>query len=140
MKGFMARVLVVALVGSVAILPLGCKSEQSAEEKTSGEPTTSIRAADLGADYKGNPLAADEKYKSKVLRVDGTIEAIGKDDSDTLYVTLSTYLLDWDLKCTFSDDQIDELTKLRKDQWVTLRGICEGHKANTVLLRGCLVD
>lgn len=111
----------------------GVKSES---EVASASPDEWVTAARLFADYEANEVAADEKYKGKVLVVTGTIEDIGKDFVDTMYVTLRTDNGIMSVQCRFDDEHKFQLANTTKGQQVTLKGKCDG-KFGNVLLSDC---
>lgn len=114
-------------------------SEKSVEQDTSNAaPAARVSARQLFADYDANEVAADDKYKDKVLVVSGTISDIGKDIVDTMYVTLETDGF-MNVQCMFADEHKSQLASASKGQSVNIKGKCEGKMGN-VLLRGCCFD
>ena len=108
------------------------------QSQSGSEPSVAVRvtATQLFADYEANEVSADEKYKGKALLVSGTIESIGKDLFDTMYVSLKTDNPFLNVKCMFSDEHKSQLANAAKGQRVTIKGKCDG-KLGNVLLRGC---
>ena len=51
-------------------------------------PVLSVNSKTLYKDYSNNEIAADDKYKGKIIQVTGTIRDIGNDIMDDAYVTL----------------------------------------------------
>jgi len=97
------------------LLAIGCTdTEESIKTDTSSgnqsqsgsEPSVAVRvtATQLFADYEANEVSADEKDKGKAVLVSGTIENIGKDLLDTLYVTLKTDNPIIGVQCACSDE------------------------------------
>jgi len=76
------------------------------------------------------------QYKGKVLQVSGTVGDIGKDITDSMYVTLESGNMIMSVQCFFSDSHSDELASMRKGQHAEIRGKCDG-KFGNVILRGC---
>ena len=121
-------------------------SAQSSPGTLGANPATSteaivVTAPKLFAAYDANEVAADEIYKGKTLRVSGTIDAVGKDILDAMYVTLSSgrqYSIT-NVQCMFSDDHKNALAGLKKGQSVTLLGTCNG-KFGNVLLKDCRIE
>ena len=98
-----------------------------------------VSAIKLFSDYKNNEVSADEKYKGKFIDVSGQIGTIGKDITDTPYVTLSAdqYGID-SVQCMFSQSDVSELSNLSKGQQITLQGEVSGKMMN-VLVSGCQI-
>jgi len=108
------------------------------ESQSGSEPSVAVRvtATQLFADYEANEVSADEKYKGEALLVSGTIENIGKDLFDTMYVSLKTDNAFINVKCMFSDEHKSQLANAAKGQRVTIKGKCDG-KVIDITLRGC---
>jgi hypothetical protein len=144
-----ADILVLGIVGAIVDKqkPQSGGSQDSSQTSTvitspaatTGTPAPiSVTATTLYHDYEGNEVAADEKYKGKTLAVSGTVDSIGKDISDTMYVTLSSgkqYSIT-SVQCIFGDEHKSALARLSKGQKVTVKGRCDG-KFGNVLLRDC---
>jgi hypothetical protein len=99
-------------------------------------PDLSVSAAELYTDYKANEVAADQRYKDRVIEVTGRVDNIGKDIMDTMYVTLDTGEMIGSIQCMFGTEHANSLAGLSKGQSVTIQGKCAGKMMN-VLLQGC---
>lgn len=114
-------------------------NNQLSQNKTSQQETyTRVTAADLTAEYKANQVAADEKYKNKIIEISGTIDSIGKDILDDPYVTLGGSDIITKVQCMFDKSNKSQLTSLSKDTKIVLRGKVSGQLMN-VLVRGCSI-
>ncbi len=95
------------------------------------KPTTiKITAPELCSAYRANEVAADIKYKGKIIKVTGVIDSIGRDAFRTAYFTLTSggkYGLKtvW---CTFNLKDEPQLAQLTRGQKVTVQGKCEGEQ------------
>lgn len=127
--------LVVALILSVAS---GKEDKEVEKEVSKASAVATLSAADLHSEYQANEVAADEKYKGKVVVITGTVDSIGKDIADTPYVTLSAGQFEH-VQCMFSKDRAGELAKVSKGQQARLKGKVQG-KMMFVILRGCMFD
>ncbi len=97
-----------------------------------------VTAAELIRAYKANEVSADERYKDVPLAVSGTVDSIGKDILDNMYVTLKgdeKYEFT-SVQCIFSDEHKSALSSLTKGDHVRVVGICKG-KLGNILLREC---
>jgi hypothetical protein len=127
-------------------LVLGCSAPPSKQQTISQPAATnnssptpveviSVTAPQLVADYKANEVAADEKYKNRLLAVTGKIDRIGKDIMDDMYVTLESgerYGI-ISVQSFFDVSHKDRLTQLRKGQQVTITGTCDGKFGNVLI-------
>ena len=115
----------------------GKSSNEAASRKVQAEtPAANVSAAQLFADYKANEIAADEKYKGKTLAVSGTVENIGKDITDDMYITLKTSDFIMSVQAYFPDELKSRLASMQKGAAVTVKCRCDG-KFGNVLLKGC---
>ena len=99
-------------------------------------PVLSVNSKTLYKDYSNNEIAADDKYKGKIIQVTGTIRDIGNDIMDDAYVTLIGDEFFGDIQCFFSDKS--NLVDVKKGQRITVVGYCDGLFLN-VLLKNCIV-
>lgn len=97
-----------------------------------------VESSQIINDYKDNGVAADAKYKNKLVEVSGVVDTIDKDILDTPYITLESYqyaIVDR-IQCMFSKSAIAQLSAVSKGQQITLRGRVEG-KLGNVIIREC---
>ncbi len=100
------------------------------------EPVLSVNSKTLYKDYSNNEIAADDKYKGKIIQVNGTIRDIGNDIMDDAYVTLIGDEFFGDIQCYFNDKS--NVVDLKKGQRITVVGYCDGLFIN-VLLKNCIL-
>ncbi|PRZ56138.1 OB-fold protein [Paraburkholderia fungorum] len=87
-------------------------------------PTIDISANQLFAEYKGNEVLADTKYKGRRLAVNGIVTEIGKDFSGDPYVNLATGQMYENVRGNFQKSAISRLSELHRGDSVTLT--CDG--------------
>jgi uncharacterized protein (DUF1330 family) len=122
------------------ILALGSQGEKSIQKDVATQaPTIRISARQLYADYEANEVAADQKYKGAILEVLGTVDTIGKDITNTIFVALKGDQYFGVVECMFSDEYAGAAARLKKGQTVTIKGRCEGKMINIIILRGCVL-
>ena len=127
--------LVVVIFSIIAI----ASTEETIEVDIAGKsPEVTVSAYEIYQAYEANEVAADLKYKEKVIQVSGVVESIGTDFMDTIYVSLSVgdeYEIS-SVQCFFADSHKADAASLSKGQRVTIKGLGDGYLMN-VLLRGC---
>jgi hypothetical protein len=132
--------LAVTVLGSALFLFLGLGSvdddEQVEQDISTMQPAYELTAYQLYKAYEDNEVAADQKYKDKVLVVTGYVDDIGKDIMDDIYVTLKTGQYFGSIQCFFSDAHENRAAELKKGQKLKLKGKCAGKMMN-VLVKGC---
>ena len=99
-------------------------------------PVLMVNSKTLYKAYSNNEIAADEKYKGKIIQVSGIIRDIGKDLMDDAYITLIGDDFFGDIQCFFPNKS--DLIYLKKGQRVSVVGYCDGLFLN-VLLKNCIV-
>jgi len=99
-------------------------------------PVLTVNSKNLYNDYNNNEIAADDKYKGKIIQVKGTIRDIGNDIMDEAYVTLVGDEFFGDVQCFFSDKSY--LVDVKKGQNINVVGYCDGLFMN-VIMRNCII-
>ena len=124
------------------LIALRCEDTSETSEVDVGSKPTDVKitAVKLFKDYESNEVAADEKYKNKILEVTGTIEDISV-VLGQIFIDLKTgeYELT-SIHCSFSDTHKSKIAKLRKGQSVTVKGRCTGMLLNLgITLEKCVI-
>ena len=99
-------------------------------------PVLTVNSKNLYNDYNNNEIAADDKYKGKIIQVKGTIRDIGNDIMDEAYVTLVGDEFFGDVQCFFSDKSY--LVDVKKGQNINVVGYCDGLFIN-VIMKNCII-
>ena len=95
-----------------------------------------INAVDLFEAFNTNEVAADELYNGKKLLVVGVVNNIGKDVTNTPYLSLEIGYLK-SINCYFSEKNKKELSKLNKGDRVQIIGKCSGLSLTSVIIKKC---
>lgn len=98
-----------------------------------------ITAEVLTDEYSANQLAADEKYKGKILDVRGTVSDIDKTMFGTPYVTFETSNLIEGTMCNFTTNDTPLLAQISKGDIVTIQGTCSGKSGPEVMINNCSI-
>ena len=110
--------------------------EQSPKVTPDSNPSVIITASKLYKEYNSNEIAADEKYKGKIIEVTGVIRDIGNDIMDNAYITLVGNEYFGDIQCYFNEKSV--VAKLSKGKRITVIGSCSGLMMN-VQINNCIV-
>ena len=136
------RLLVGATAGCVSLMAAACGEQVNSEAEravASRRVDYRLSADDLGREYRENEIAADLRYKGKVVEVTGTVGTIGK-GLDSLYFVLKTSTGHADVQCVFTRSHEAKAALLREGRTVTVRGLCDGMTLLSVFLKGCTWD
>jgi hypothetical protein len=128
----------VVLLGLMVLLALGSGKtpEQESKSVKSESPAIEVAAPKLFADYNANEIAADDKYKGRVLVVSGTVEDLGKDIMDQMYLTLKTDDVIKSVQAFFAAEHKSRLASMKKGDSVRVKCRCDG-KFGNVILKDC---
>ena len=110
--------------------------EQSPIVTSDSNPSVTISASKLYKEYNENEIAADEKYKGKIIEITGVIRDIGNDIMDNAYITLVGNEYFGDIQCYFNEKSV--VAKLSKGKKITVIGSCSGLMIN-VQINNCIV-
>ena len=130
------------IVGLLAFLGLSCQTQEDVEEEVRRAPSwgcVEVSAAQICRVYEENELAADASYENRIFCVYGTIEDIGKDILDQIYITLKGERM-IDVQCFFSNAHMSKIASLRKGQTTKVKGKCKGLSLGSVLFEGCVLE
>jgi len=130
----------VGLLSLLALLAIGSTdTEQETKAVRNQVPAYDVTANALAAEYEANEVAADTKYKGKVVYVYGVIRDIGKDVLGAPYIVIGGEGFLDGVQCTFSESQTSAIAKLWKGQQVRVQGEVSGKMGN-VLVRKCSIE
>lgn len=110
--------------------PKDRRPAESQDEKrvtVAPEQPTLVKAEDLLATYKTNSIAADQKYRGKVIGVGGQIHSFGRSGNDP-YILIAGIPAEPGryVRCKFRKGQENRLVNLKKDGLIVAIGTCKG--------------
>lgn len=133
----------VACAALVALAVVGCQKQAPPPPPPPAKPDASVKAGDLLQEYAANSVAADAKYKDKILQVTGKFASAtkapllgysvqlvpeGGGEVDTAVVM-----------CFIGEAAKDDVAKMQPGQTVTMQGRCDGGTLGQVKLAKCTV-
>lgn len=144
--------LVLSLSFTACAVACSAAQQQAAREAGLARPATPVTTAaqepapayeppmvgkvdKLLYDYKGNEVAADAKYKGKIVEISGVVEDIKKDMMDNVYVTVGTGAR-FELpiaQCFLVKSEVDKAAALSKGDRITIRGRVSGLMMNVLI-------
>lgn len=139
------------LILSIALFSLQGEHEAKKTDSTSSysaaqttapsETATPVAIGQLLGDYRNNEVAADNRYKGKLVKLSGLVGDIKKDITNSLYVTLGTgSQFEIPMVQAFFDDGMNQqLGQLKKGQKLTISCRVKGLMMN-VLLEDCEIN
>lgn len=135
------QLLSLLMVITVGIFATGSTEDTDAatEEVKSTKPVASVTADELYTIFEQNEVAAEHKYKGKVIKIRGKIQDISSNAlTDEPGVMIGSKGFPASVHCDFSKSQIDSIIELRKGQNITVKGKVE-MKMGYVMVNGCII-
>lgn len=103
-------------------------------------PGIAVTAAALETTFNTNAVAADVKYKDKVLEVTGKVVRVVQDDARKVYtLELATDEPTKTVSCDFTEQTKYPLASVERGKQVTVRGRCVGRDNEFVKVKDCVV-
>ena len=140
----MTRLVSCVLVLALSLTSLGCKSKPAPGPAAPSGPDVKVKADDLLKEYAANAIAADAKYKGKVVQVTGKFSSAQKmvivgyvvqvvgDEAGELNSSF--------IQCTLQEGADADLAKFQAGQPITMQGTCDGTPLpGQVKLSKCIV-
>ncbi len=134
LRRHLLSLLVLGLFGLLAVGSID--TDTDTKDVQSQAPSYTLTANQLYSEYKANEVAADAKYKGRIVVVSGTIQNIGKDIMDSAYVVIGGQGFLDGVQCMFTKGQESSVARLSKGEPVTAKGEVSG-KMGSVLLKKC---
>jgi len=136
-KNLARHVASFAVLVAFVILAVGSTDTDTDTQKVQSQaPSYTLSANQLYNEYNSNEVAADSKYKGKVVIVTGTIQDIGKDIMDDAYIVIGGGGFLDGVQCTFTKGEQSSVARLSKGQSVRVKGEVAGKMGN-VLVNKC---
>lgn len=121
-------IVLIALVVIIGMMSGGDNNDQPAnntvETATLDEPLIVVSAREIASDYDDNEVAADQKYKGKILEVSGIVASIDSSVGDQAIVQLVGKNEFQTVSTQGNNDFTQYATTLKKGQNIVL--ICKG--------------
>jgi hypothetical protein len=132
------RETVAAVVEPADAAPIANADSSTPSTREPEPPTIDVTAQRLLADFHANEIAADAKYRDKVLRVSGRIAQIGKDVLDQPFVAFTTSNAFDSVQAVFGS--ADGLGALQRGQSLTVRCRRPSLSLGSVVLAECSLE
>jgi hypothetical protein len=133
-----ARLTIIALL--TAAVACNRTPRPSSPPSPPAEPVAKLTSDDLVKEYQQNELAADGKYKNKLVQVTGKVGKVGKHPLGYPFVQLGTGQEEdlFGVTCYLTEKATEEAAKLQPGETITVRGSCMGKLGGQALrLENC---
>lgn len=129
-----------ALLVFVAIVGCGICNRSDSTKKEQKDPEEKVTAETLIDEYMENEVAADDKYKNKIIEVTGIVNQVKKESAGRIVVVLRSSKAFGGVNCYLKNDYKEDAIDLRAGDKITLVGKCGGLKNRTPYLRNCSIE
>jgi hypothetical protein len=126
----MNRLVSCAALLALTLMLVGCQKTKPPAPPAPTGPAISVKAGDLLKEYSTNAVAADAKYKGKVVQVTGKfgsaqkvpvmgyeVQVLGEDTGDLGLSAVHAFIV---------ESAEADVAKLQQGQNVTIQGTCDG--------------
>lgn len=114
----------------ILLLMSGCRQGGIDPAKT--EPAHQLTSLELFSQYS-DLAAGDEKFKSKIIQVKGTVVRTGRNVAGNILVFLRGSENRGDIQCAFEKEYAAKASEMQEGQELTVRGKCKGRLINVIL-------
>lgn len=128
-----------ALIFILSSCTLPGSSSSGTKKVAATAPAYKITAEALLKEYRTNQVAADNKYKGKVIQITGRIDEIGKSllTNEPQVVFPDKSGVD-SISCSFDKSQSNKLLHLKSGDIITVKGLVRRYGLGVLLLKNCV--
>ena len=101
-------------------------------------PSYTLSAVDLMREYEANEIAADLKYRGKLVLLNGTVKLRGKDVLDKIYVAYDVGNPVSTVQCYFASGHARRISEVAKGQYIRIQGVVD-RKLISVMIKDCSI-
>jgi hypothetical protein len=139
----MMRLVPLATLFALILGLLGCRTRATPTAEPSSAPVVTVKAGDLLQEYSANAVAADAKYKGKLIQVSGKFGSAQK----APLMGYAVQLLPEDapdvnasaVQCFIVESAEPDVAKLQPEQMIKIQGTCDGQVLSQVKLSRCVL-
>lgn len=97
------------------------------------KPDYSMAATDLVKEFEAREQASNKKYLDKVIRVEGMVKELVRDDRGFYSIVLGDTSSMSSVRCSIDSIHSTEVTTVQRGNIISLKGICSGFNADEML-------
>lgn len=121
------------LIGGTSAIYIYKEYNRTHKDTARLKPVYSLAATDLEKEFEGNETASTQKYADKVLRVEGIVKEVVKDDKGFYTVVLGDTLSMSSVRCSIDSLHSKDVMEVKKGTTLAVKGICSGFNADEML-------
>lgn len=125
--------LALLLIGGTSAIYIYKEFNRTHKDTTRLKPDYSLTATDLEKEFEGNEQVSTAKYADKVIRVEGIVKEVVKDDKGFYTVVLGDTLSMSSVRCSIDSLHSKDVMEVKKGTTLAVKGICSGFNADEML-------
>lgn len=125
--------LAVLLVAAAVALYIYKEYNRTHKDTARLKADYSLAATDLIKEFEANEQASNKKYWDKVIRVEGMLKEIVKDEKGYYSLALGDTSSMSSVRCSIDSVHSKEAATVKKGMMVAVKGICSGFNADEML-------
>jgi len=126
---------------TVVVLFLAFAISACSKDHTELESMYTLTPTEILGEYKNNEVAADDKYKGKVITISGKVQSIRSGFLGGPKVSLvdegSGFLGLNSVDCEFKEEDSKTLLSLKVGDVVSIKGLVKGQILGSIMMDGC---
>jgi hypothetical protein len=126
-------VLPLLLIAGAAALYIYKEYNRTHKDTANLKPDYSITADALIKEFSDNEQASNTKYWDKVVRVEGIVKELARDDKGFYSIVLGDTASMSAVRCSVDSIHSREAALVQKGSVVSVKGICSGYNADEML-------
>jgi len=126
-------VLPLLVIGAVAAIYIYKEYNRKHKDTARVKADYSLTTTELLNEFAANEKASGEKYMDKVLRVEGAVKDIIKDEKGFYTIALGDTASMSSVRCSIDSTHTNEVISLKKGAILAVKGICTGYTADELL-------
>lgn len=129
------RYIVLPLVLIIAAVAIYIYKEYNRTHRDTAKlkPDYTIGATDLLKEFEENQKASETRYWDKVIRVEGMVKEIVKDDKGFYTVVLGDTASMSSIRCSIDSVHKNEAVSVTRGSAIAIKGICSGYNPDEML-------
>ncbi len=129
------RYILIAVFIIVAAVALYIYKEYNRTHKDTAslKPDYSLEAASLIKEFEADEKASNKKFWDKVLKVQGMVKEVIKDDKGFYTVALGDTSSMSSVRCSIDSVHSNEAATVKKGSIIAVKGVCSGFNADELL-------
>lgn len=129
------RYVLFALLLVVAAIALYIYKEYNRTHKDTArlKADYSLAATDLIKEFETNEQASNKKYWDKIIKVEGTVKEVVKDDKGFYSLALGDTSSLSSVRCSIDSVHSNGAAAVKKGSFIAVKGICSGFNADEML-------